>query len=252
MRRALTVPHFGSPVFGESQLRRGRRLAGHVGGARRRRKTPLRLVRLRSGVRRVSRRRMGPARHRRRAVVREALPRRDSSRGLSWLTILRKREGFRAGFAGFDPERVARFGARDVKRLLNDAGIVRHRGKIEATIANAQATLAVQEATGSLASLVWSSRRRCAGGRYRSASATCSRSRPNRRRCRPRCAGTASSSSDRRPPTRRCSRSDSSTTTSTAATYGSRAIGSDATRKCPQPGSTISPETTVCAIFVTC
>ena len=57
--------------------------------------------------------------------------------GLSWLTILRKREGFRRAFAGFDPARVARFGARDVQRLLGDAAIVRHRGKIEATIANA-------------------------------------------------------------------------------------------------------------------
>ena len=76
--------------------------------------------------------------------------------GLSWLTILRKREGFRKAFAGFEPARVARFGARDVTRLLGDPGIVRHRGKIEATIANARATLAVQEAQGSLASLLWS------------------------------------------------------------------------------------------------
>jgi DNA-3-methyladenine glycosylase I len=76
--------------------------------------------------------------------------------GLSWLTILRKREGFRNAFAGFDPVRVARFGDRDVARLLGDAAIVRHRGKIEATIANARATLAVQEAHGSLASLLWS------------------------------------------------------------------------------------------------
>ena len=76
--------------------------------------------------------------------------------GLSWLTILRKREAFRAAFAGFDPERVAEFGKADVERLLADAGIVRHRGKIEATIANARATLAVQEARGSLASLLWS------------------------------------------------------------------------------------------------
>ena len=76
--------------------------------------------------------------------------------GLSWLTILRKRQGFRAAFAEFDPERVARFGERDVQRLLADPAIVRHRGKIEATIANARATLAVQEARGALASLVWS------------------------------------------------------------------------------------------------
>jgi DNA-3-methyladenine glycosylase I len=76
--------------------------------------------------------------------------------GLSWLTILRKREGFRAAFAGFDPVRVARFREHDIARLLADPGIVRHRGKIEATIANARATLAVQEARGSLATLVWS------------------------------------------------------------------------------------------------
>lgn len=76
--------------------------------------------------------------------------------GLSWLTILRKRDGFRQAFAGFDPVRVAGFGERDVERLLADASIVRHRGKIEATIANAGATLAVQEAHGSLAALVWS------------------------------------------------------------------------------------------------
>ena len=76
--------------------------------------------------------------------------------GLSWLTILRKRDSFRHAFRGFDPERVARFGARDVERLMNDAGIVRNRAKIEATIANARGTLAVQEAMGSLAALVWS------------------------------------------------------------------------------------------------
>ena len=58
--------------------------------------------------------------------------------GLAWITILRKREAFRSAFAGFDPDRVARFDARDVERLLGDAGIVRHRGKIEAAIANAR------------------------------------------------------------------------------------------------------------------
>jgi DNA-3-methyladenine glycosylase I len=76
--------------------------------------------------------------------------------GLSWLTILRKRDNFRRAFAGFDPARVARFGDRDVARLLDDAGIVRHRGKIEATITNARATLEVQQQFGSLAALVWS------------------------------------------------------------------------------------------------
>jgi DNA-3-methyladenine glycosylase I len=78
--------------------------------------------------------------------------------GLSWLTILRKRENFRAAFEGFEPERVARFGERDVKRLLGDAGIVRHRGKIEAAIANARGTLALREQGTPLQELVWSHR----------------------------------------------------------------------------------------------
>lgn len=65
--------------------------------------------------------------------------------GLSWITILRKREAFRAGFAGFDPEAVACFGERDVERLLADVGIVRNRAKIEATIANARALRAMHE-----------------------------------------------------------------------------------------------------------
>jgi DNA-3-methyladenine glycosylase I len=72
--------------------------------------------------------------------------------GLSWLTILRKREGFRAAFAGFEIEAVAGFGEDDVERLLGDAGIVRHRGKIEAAIANAR-VVATLEAP--LAELVW-------------------------------------------------------------------------------------------------
>ena len=76
--------------------------------------------------------------------------------GLSWLTILRKREGFRKAFAGFDPVKVASYTERDVERLLTDAAIIRNRGKIEATIANARATLEVQAQTGSLAELVWS------------------------------------------------------------------------------------------------
>jgi DNA-3-methyladenine glycosylase I len=80
--------------------------------------------------------------------------------GLSWLTILRKRENFRAAFAGFDPERVARFGRRDVERLLRDAGIIRHRGKIEAVIANARGTVALREAGTPLEELVWSHRPR--------------------------------------------------------------------------------------------
>ena len=78
--------------------------------------------------------------------------------GLSWLTILRKRENFRSAFAGFDPETVARFGSRDITRLLKDAGIVRHRGKIEAAIANARGTLALREGGTPLEELVWQHR----------------------------------------------------------------------------------------------
>jgi DNA-3-methyladenine glycosylase I len=73
--------------------------------------------------------------------------------GLSWSTILRKREGYRAAFAGWDVEAIARFGERDVERLLGDAGIVRHRGKIEAVISNARATLALDVP---LSELLWS------------------------------------------------------------------------------------------------
>jgi DNA-3-methyladenine glycosylase I len=76
--------------------------------------------------------------------------------GLSWLTILRKRENFRAAFAGFDFEQVASFGERDVERLLQDAGIVRHRGKIEATINNARAASTTVDEHGSLAAFFWS------------------------------------------------------------------------------------------------
>jgi DNA-3-methyladenine glycosylase I len=75
--------------------------------------------------------------------------------GLSWLTILRKREAFRAAFANFDPDAVARFADDDVERLLDDAGIVRNRAKIEATIANAKATVALRDDGPSLPELVW-------------------------------------------------------------------------------------------------
>jgi DNA-3-methyladenine glycosylase I len=78
--------------------------------------------------------------------------------GLSWLIILRKRPGFRAAFADFDPEVVAQFDERDVERLLQDAGIVRNRAKIEATIANARATLGLRDGPRSLPELVWSFR----------------------------------------------------------------------------------------------
>jgi DNA-3-methyladenine glycosylase I len=76
--------------------------------------------------------------------------------GLSWITILRKRERFREVFAGFDAQAVARFGEDDVQRLMGDAGIVRNRAKIEAAVANARATLALADAGETLTGLLWS------------------------------------------------------------------------------------------------
>ena len=76
--------------------------------------------------------------------------------GLSWATILRKREGYRAAFAGFDAQTVAGFGPRDVERLLDDSGIVRNRAKIESAVGNARAALAVAEERGTLAEYLWS------------------------------------------------------------------------------------------------
>ena len=76
--------------------------------------------------------------------------------GLSWSTILNKREGYRAAFAGFDPEKIARFGKRDVTRLMNDSGIVRNRLKIESTISNAKAFLEFSEKVGSFSKHLWS------------------------------------------------------------------------------------------------
>ena len=75
--------------------------------------------------------------------------------GLSWLTILNKREAFRRGFANFDAERVARFDQADVLRLLGDTGIVRHRGKIESTINNAKRVIELRREFGSLAAYAW-------------------------------------------------------------------------------------------------
>ncbi len=75
--------------------------------------------------------------------------------GLSWLTILRKRDNFRAGFASFDFEKVARFNSRSVERLLGDAGIVRHRGKIESTINNARRAIELVDECGTLAAYFW-------------------------------------------------------------------------------------------------
>ena len=75
--------------------------------------------------------------------------------GLSWTTILRKRDGYRRAFLGFDAEAVARFGDADVARLLGDAGIVRHRGKIESVVTNARAVLRLREAGTDLSALLW-------------------------------------------------------------------------------------------------
>jgi DNA-3-methyladenine glycosylase I len=75
--------------------------------------------------------------------------------GLSWATILHKREGYRRAFAGFDPAAVARFGSNDIERLLGDASIVRNRLKIESAIANARAALAVEAEIGSLSAFIW-------------------------------------------------------------------------------------------------
>ena len=75
--------------------------------------------------------------------------------GLSWLTILRKRENFRAAFDGFDFRRIAAYGEPDIERLLGNAGIIRHRGKIEATVNNARRAIELVEETGSLAAYFW-------------------------------------------------------------------------------------------------
>ena len=75
--------------------------------------------------------------------------------GLSWLTVLRKREGYRSAFAGFDPERIARFDEADVARLLADPGIIRNRLKVESTLTNARALLALRERGQTLSGLLW-------------------------------------------------------------------------------------------------
>jgi DNA-3-methyladenine glycosylase I len=76
--------------------------------------------------------------------------------GLSWITILRRREGYRAAFAGFDPERMARFDGSDVARLLQDTRIIRNRAKIESAIRNARAFLRVQETSSGFSHVLWS------------------------------------------------------------------------------------------------
>ena len=96
-------------------------------------------------------------------VLFEFLTLEGAQAGLSWSTILRKREGYRRAFAGFDPARVARFSAGRLDRLLADASIVRNRAKIEATVANARAFLAVQRTFGTFDAYIW----RFVGGRPR-------------------------------------------------------------------------------------
>ncbi len=97
--------------------------------------------------------------------------------GLSWTTILHKREGYRRAFAGFDPVRLARFGPADVERLVGDAGIVRNRLKIESAIANARATVA----TGGLDELLWSTvDGRPIGNRWRSSAEVPAQTRESR------------------------------------------------------------------------
>jgi DNA-3-methyladenine glycosylase I len=88
----------------------------------------------------------------------EALVLSGAQAGLSWSTILRKREGYRRAFDGFDIERVAAYDEDDVDRLLGDAGIVRNRAKVRSVIANAQAVLALHEAGETLSEVVWSAR----------------------------------------------------------------------------------------------
>ncbi|HEY6910104.1 MAG TPA: DNA-3-methyladenine glycosylase I [Myxococcales bacterium] len=88
-------------------------------------------------------------------VLFEFLTLEGAQAGLSWSTILRKREAYRKAFASFDPRRVARFDAARIERLMRDAGIVRNRLKIESTVANARAVLAVQKELGSLDSYLW-------------------------------------------------------------------------------------------------
>ena len=176
---------------------------------------------------------MGPTGARRARRCYERLCLEGFQSGLSWLTILRKRENFRAAFAGFDPRRRRRFGERDVERLLGDAGIVRHRGKIEAAIANARATVELRESGTPLHELVWQYRRRRPAD-----DASGSRRRPSRWSCRSACERPASASSARRRSTRRCRRAASSTTTAPTAGCATRSSGNAAGLTCPRDGST--------------
>ena len=169
--------------------------------------------------------RSGAGRSRRPRHLRAARASRAFQSGLSWLTILRKRENFRAAFADFDIETVARFGERDVARLLADAAIVRHRGKIEAAIANARAAACARRAGWPS----WSGRTPRRGRRRAPRTrATSPRSRPSRPRSRRSSSGAAFASSAPPPPTRRCRPAAWSTTTSSGAGCAPRWSASDA------------------------
>lgn len=117
--------------------------------------------------------------------------------GLSWITILRRRPGFRAAFAGFHIAKVARFTDADAERLLTDPGIIRNRAKIAATINNAK--VAAELAPGELDDLIWSFAPARAGGRCRAPSTISSR-RPRSPRRSPRTSRSAASASSARPP----------------------------------------------------
>ncbi len=138
--------------------------------------------------------------------------------GLSWLTILRKREAFRRAFAAFDPDVVAGYTEADVARLLGDAGIVRNRAKVTAAITNARALRALRHAEGEEHSTGWCGRTRHHGvvGPGRAPPRTCPPGPRSPRRWRPGSSGAASSSWGRPPRTRRCRPAASSTTTSPA------------------------------------
>lgn len=141
--------------------------------------------------------------------------------GLSWRTILNKREAFRRGFAGFDPAKVARFDETRIQALLADAGIVRHRGKIEAVINNAGRALEMIEREGSLGAFLWRFEAPPGGRRPRAVH----RPRRNPRPCPRRSRSWAGNSSGRPPCTRSCSRWAWSTTTIPIAIATVRANG---------------------------
>ena len=88
-------------------------------------------------------------------IIFEFLILESAQAGLSWITVLRKRENYRQAFAQFDPKKVARFGSREVTKLLNNAGIIRNRAKIEAAINNAKRFLEVQKESGTFAKYIW-------------------------------------------------------------------------------------------------